>query len=265
MVSRKSVRRDLGSLAGIVILAGCVTTVRAATVFLDMDVQLDQVAPEDAKMYRVGGHDLDRIAYDDRSLDPVTHKVKITYLAHFILGRWMPTTPTDASVLDLGSKPYKLDLVTAADHGRPLVVVFEGASRRMAILARPDFHMLIAGNYTIDATPITGYGALAPPKNADDPSTMPLKSGMPPMPHPPVEGVTKGHFSSASSYGQLLDDPRSRAVLVKYIPEVVANPQSQLARALPLKALAQFEPSMSEVKLEQIDQGLAPLAIKPQP
>jgi hypothetical protein len=77
--------------------------------------------------------------------------------------------------------------------------------------------------------------------------------------------VTKGHFSSASSYGQLLDDPRSRAVLVKYIPEVVANPQSQLARALPLKALAQFEPSMSEVKLEQIDQGLAPLAIKPQP
>ena len=39
--------------------------VGAKTVYLDMDVELDQVAPEDLKMYRVGGHDLDRIAYDD--------------------------------------------------------------------------------------------------------------------------------------------------------------------------------------------------------
>ena len=29
--------------------------------YLDLDVELDQVAPEDAKMFRVGGHDLDRL------------------------------------------------------------------------------------------------------------------------------------------------------------------------------------------------------------
>jgi hypothetical protein len=145
-----------------------------------MDVELDQVAPEDAKMFRVGGHDLDRIAYDDSTVDPVTHKVRLTYLAHFMMGRWVPTTPTDTSTLDLSSQPYKLDFIAAADHGRPLLVVFEGATQRMAILARPDFHMLIAGKYTIDAKPIAAAAAAEAPAKANDPSTMPMPSGMPP-------------------------------------------------------------------------------------
>ena len=156
--------------------------VLAETVYLDMDVELDQVAPEDMKMYRVGGHDLDRIGYDDKAVDPVTHKTRITYLAHFIMGRWMPTEPTQASVLDLSIKPYKLDFVASVSHGQPLVVVFESSTQRMAILARPDFRMLIAGKYAISSTPLDRAEAAKPPRNANDPSTMPLKSGMPPMP-----------------------------------------------------------------------------------
>jgi hypothetical protein len=158
------------------------TAAEAKIVYLDMDVELDQVAPEDAQMFRVGGHDLDRIAYDDSTVDPVTHKVRITYLAHFIMGRWMPTTPTETSTLDLSSQPYKLDFIAAADHGRPLLVIFESANQRMAILARPDFHMLIAGKYTISAKPLTAAAAAEPPAKANDPSTMPMRSGRPPPP-----------------------------------------------------------------------------------
>jgi hypothetical protein len=171
-------------IAGALAFCGWAANAEAKIVYLDMDVELDQVAPEDAKMYRVGGHDLDRIAYDDSAVDPVTHKVKITYLAHFILGRWMPTTPTDTSTLDLSSQPYKLDFIVAAEHGQPLLVVFESANQRMAILARPDFHMLIAGKYTISAKPLTAAEAAEPPAKANDPSTMPMRSGMPPPKKP---------------------------------------------------------------------------------
>jgi hypothetical protein len=238
--------------------------VTAKTVYLDMDVELDQVAPEDLKMYRVGGHDLDRIAYDDSRVDPVTHKAKITYLAHFIMGRWMPTTPTETSTLDLSALPYKLDFISAVNHGQPLLVVFEGATQRMAILARPDFHMLIAGKYTISATPLIGAAATEPPAHANDPSTMPMRSGMPPMPARGVEpqGAPGTRLSTNSTYGQLLDDPQSHAVLLKSIPEVVNNPQSKMGRDLPLKALSQFEPTLTADKLKEIDAGLAALPSK---
>ena len=66
--------------AGTLALCGWAAAAEAKIVYLDMDVELDQVAPEDAKMFRVGGHDLDRIAYDDSTVDPVTHKVRLTYL-----------------------------------------------------------------------------------------------------------------------------------------------------------------------------------------
>ena len=238
--------------------------VGATTVYLDMDVELDQVAPEDLKMYRVGGHDLDRIAYDDSTVDPVTHRAKITYLAHFIMGHWMPTTPTDTSTLDLSALPYKLDFVSAVNHGQPLLVVFESATQRMAILARPDFHMLIAGKYTISTKPLIGAAATEPPAHANDPSTMPMRSGMPPMPVRGVEpkGAPGTPLSTNSTYGQLLDDPRSHAVLLKSIPEVVNNPQSQMGRNLPLKALSQFEPTLTADKLKEIDAGLAALPSK---
>jgi hypothetical protein len=39
----------------------------------------------------------------------------------------MSTTPTDTSTLDLSSEAYKLDFVAAANHGQPLLVVFEAA------------------------------------------------------------------------------------------------------------------------------------------
>jgi hypothetical protein len=115
------------------------------TVTLAMDVEIDQVAPEDAKMYRVGGHDLDRVTYDDTKIDPRTNRVRITSLSHYIGGEFHPTEPADASILDMSKQPYRLNFVSSVNHGRPLVALFEADTLRMAMLARPDFHVLIAG------------------------------------------------------------------------------------------------------------------------
>lgn len=254
---RKSIYLVLVQLAGIYILLHAAVS-QAATATLSMDVELDQVAPEDEKMYRVGGHDLDRITYDDTTIDPKTHRVKVTSLSHYIAGHWHGTDPADASTLDLSSQPYRLNFVSAVNHGRPLIALFEGDTMRMAMLARPDFHVLIAGKYTIDPTPLTPAQVAAPPPGADSPDTMPMKSGMPSMPGGPATGAhTSGKLTTNSSYGELLDNPKTKAVLVQLIPAVVNNPQSQMGRGMALKDLSQFEPVLTSQKLAQIDASLA--------
>lgn len=162
----------------------------AKTVTLAMDVELDQVAPEDAKMYRVGGHDLDRITYDDAKVDPKTHRVPVSSLSHYIGGRWFPTEPADASFLDMSSVPYRLTFASSVNHGRPLVALFEGDTMRMAMLARPDFHVLIAGKYLINPTALTDAEVAAPPPNVNSPDTMPMMAGMTPPAGAPPSGAT---------------------------------------------------------------------------
>jgi hypothetical protein len=248
------IRRLLTITAFCVLLP--ITAVEARIVTLSMDVELDQVAPEDAKMYRVGGHDLDRVTYDDSQIDPVTHHVRVTSLSHYIGGHWHPTEPADASTLDLTSKPYRLNFVSAVNHGRLLVALFEGDTYRMAMLARPDFHVLIAGKYTIDPTPLTDSQIAAPPLGANSPDTMPMMSGMPPMPGT-ASSSSHGKLTVASPYGDLLDNPKTKGVLDRLAPEVVNNPQSQMGRGLPFKELSQFEPTLTPDKLSQIDVALA--------
>jgi hypothetical protein len=166
-----------------VAMAAFAGTTQAHVVTLAMDVQLDQVAPEDAQMYRVGGHDLDRITYDDSTVDQKTHRVRVTSLSHYIAGHWAPTEPADASILDMRNVPYRLTFASSVVHGRPLVALFEGDTQRMVMLARPDFHVLIAGKYVINPRPLTAAEVAAPPPNAHNPDTMPMMSGLPPPPH----------------------------------------------------------------------------------
>ena len=166
------------------------TVALAKTVTLAMDVEIDQVAPEDANMYRVGGHDLDRITYDDSKIDLLTHRVRISSLSHYIGGQFHPTDPADASILDMSSVPYRLNFLSAVNHGRLIVALFEADTQRMAMLARPDFHVLIAGKYTIDPTPLTDAQVAAPPPNAHRPDTMPMMSGTPPA----MDSLAKSHI-----------------------------------------------------------------------
>ena len=149
----------------------------AKTVVLAMVATVDQVSPEDAKMYRVGGHDLDRVAYDDSKINPVTHTVPLTEVDHFIGGHWFPIHETQASSLNLIT--YKFDFAASVTHGRPIVALFEsGDNGRMAMLARPDFHVLIAGSYVIDPRPLTAAEIAGPPPGANGPDIMPMMSGM---------------------------------------------------------------------------------------
>ena len=135
----------------------------ARIVTLSLTVTIDQVAEENAAQYKPGAVDHLRITYDTRSIVRNTHRGPIQSLSHFMGDRWMSIEPADASILDLSGQPYALNFVAAAVHGRPIVVVFEAQTRRMAILARPDFHMLIAGEYSIDPKPLTPREIAAPP------------------------------------------------------------------------------------------------------
>jgi hypothetical protein len=66
-----------------------------------------------------------------------------------------------------------------------------------------------------------------------------------------------GKLSINSTYGDLLDNPVTKAVLVKLAPEVVNNPQSQMGRGLAFKDLAQYEPTLTPDKLKAIDAALS--------
>jgi hypothetical protein len=172
----------------------------------------------------------------------------------------------------MSSKPYRLNFVSSVNHGRLLVALFEGDTMRMAMLARPDFHMLIAGKYVIDPTPLTAAQVAAPPPNAHAPDTMPMMSGMPmpggppgagpagasgPASAPPAAAAPAGAgLTTASTYGALLANPKTKAVLAELAPEVVNNPQSQMGLDLAFKDLAQYEPSLTPDKLAQIDARL---------
>jgi hypothetical protein len=142
----------------------------ARIVTLSLTVTVDQVAEENAAQFKLGAVDHLRITYDARSIVPNTHRGPIQSLSHFMGDRWMNIEPADASILDLSSQPYALNFVAAAIHGRPIVVVFEAQTRRMAILARPDFHVLIAGEYSIDPKPLTRREIAAPPALSAKPS-----------------------------------------------------------------------------------------------
>lgn len=126
----------------------------ARLVALQVDITIDQVAPEDDAMYKIGQHDTARIVYDASAVDPVTKIVPLLEEAHLIHGKYHPNRLTKASYLDLSQQPYRLTYASSVTHGRPLVVLFEGDTQRMAMLARPDFHMLIAGHYVIDPKPV---------------------------------------------------------------------------------------------------------------
>lgn len=181
----------------------------AHTVTLAMDVRIDQVAPEDVPLYRVGGHDRDRLIYDEQSVDRRTQRVPVLAVEHYIRGHWM-ATPADAAMLDMSHLPYRLSFSAAVDHGGPILVVFEPQSQRMAIERRPDFHTLISGAYHIDPTPLSVAAIAAPPPEADSPDTMPLTA-----PAPGNGAAAHAHHVVALDVDILIDQtaPANRAYM----------------------------------------------------
>jgi para-nitrobenzyl esterase len=63
--------------------------------------------------------------------------------------------------------------------------------------------------------------------------------------------------TSTTTLGELLDNPASKAVLVKYAPVLTQGGQVDQARPMTLKALQQYMPDLSDDTLGKIDADLA--------
>jgi len=79
---------------------------------------------------------------------------------------------------------------------------------------------------------------------------------------PYAAAASEQKLTISSTYGALLDNPITKAVLLKLAAEVVNNPQSNMGRDLAFKDLAQYEPTLTPDKLQQIDAALAKAQVK---
>jgi para-nitrobenzyl esterase len=72
------------------------------------------------------------------------------------------------------------------------------------------------------------------------------------------------HYTTAETdMGTILDDPAAKAVVAKYLPATIANPQIEMARSLTLKALQQYAPdTITDETLTKIDADFAKLPPK---
>ena len=67
--------------------------------------------------------------------------------------------------------------------------------------------------------------------------------------------------TSASTIGDMLDNPAAKAIIDKNLPGFSTNPQVEMGRGFTLKAVQQFVPDqITDVVLAKIDAELAELA-----
>jgi para-nitrobenzyl esterase len=63
--------------------------------------------------------------------------------------------------------------------------------------------------------------------------------------------------TSATTLGELLDNPASKAVLAKYAPALTQGGQVDQARPMTVKALQQYMPDLTDEVLAKMDAELA--------
>jgi para-nitrobenzyl esterase len=94
---------------------------------------------------------------------------------------------------------------------------------------------------TITALAILGSSMILPVALADQPAA-------------PAAGKMT---TAATTLGELLDNPSSKAVLAKYVPVLTQGGQVDQARPMTLKALQQYMPDLTDEMLGKIDAELA--------
>ena len=76
----------------------------------------------------------------------------------------------------------------------------------------------------------------------------------------PAAAAAPKYTTADTAIGTLLDDPAAKAVVAKYIPGFVENPQVDMARGMTLRAIQSFVPNDdTDERLQQIDADLAKL------
>jgi para-nitrobenzyl esterase len=79
----------------------------------------------------------------------------------------------------------------------------------------------------------------------------------PAAPAAPAMAAATPYYSSKTTIGELLDNPATKAVLVKWVPYMVANPQIDQGRPYPLNAVTAYVPELTPEMLAKIDADLA--------
>jgi hypothetical protein len=66
-------------------------------------------------------------------------------------------------------------------------------------------------------------------------------------------------LTADSTVAELMDNPKSKEVLTKYVPEIVSDPRigDENTRANTLRGLQQYAPTLTDEKLKEIDAELA--------
>lgn len=76
-------------------------------------------------------------------------------------------------------------------------------------------------------------------------------------------GATVGYSVAATDLGVLLDNPQTKAVLDKYIPQMVNSEQIAMARSMTLKSLQQYAgETLTDDTLAKIDTDLGKVPAK---
>lgn len=83
-------------------------------------------------------------------------------------------------------------------------------------------------------------------------------------PTPASPAAAGSHYStSATEIGVLLDDPAARVVLDKHLPGMTTNEQVEMARAMTLKDIQQYNPdAIADKVLAAIDEDLIKIPVK---
>lgn len=81
-----------------------------------------------------------------------------------------------------------------------------------------------------------------------------------PVAKPAAAPAAPAKLSTQSLVGDILDNPKAKAVLVKYVPEIAKDDQIEQARGMALRDLQQYAPdTFTDEVLKKIDIDLAAL------
>lgn len=74
----------------------------------------------------------------------------------------------------------------------------------------------------------------------------------------PAPAPAPAFSTSTSTIGELMDNASAKAVLMKHIPEMISNPQMEMARPMTLKQIQPYSgEALSDETLAKIDVDLA--------
>jgi len=79
---------------------------------------------------------------------------------------------------------------------------------------------------------------------------------------PASAAAPHAYSTSTTSIGELLDNPATKAVLTKWIPEMVNNPEIDRGRLYTLEDVVAYAPELTPEMLAKIDADLAMVPVK---